>query len=309
MPQGISLVGQQSMRIKPKHPGLDKRSSTTSACPEMAAAFRPAEAWLPATRPWSTTTSCSWLHPPGMSIEFSWHFFHAPFHPFQRKTKLYKVYHLTYLQEYLNREKHQGRRKPKQSTPQKIEECLKIPPVLNWHELRKKSSYYTSHYTAFLVEILLNGLLQSLSPKSTSTLKFTVPETTKFSLLFYCFFMVLGRSKQRSVETTLAWPRSAAAANAAAADAGASPGQPIVASKPWLANTQWYLAFGQAYKIYKCSIIASIDILDILLQHIQCAKLQRWFSKVSQNSKRLQFHCFTRQSQEAKPDLIHYTSL
>jgi len=47
-----------------------------------------------------------------------------------RKTKLY-IYHLTYLQEYLNREKHQGRRKPKQSTPQKIEECLKIPPVLN----------------------------------------------------------------------------------------------------------------------------------------------------------------------------------
>lgn len=181
-------------------------------------------------------------------------------------------------------------------------------PELTW--ATKKSSYYTSHYTAFLVEILLNGLLQSLSPKSTSTLKFTVPETTKFfSLLFYCFFIVLGRSKQRSVETTLAWPRSAAAANAAAADAGASPGQPIVASKPWLANTQWYLAFGQAYKIYKCSIIASIDILDILLQHIQCAKLQRWFSKVSQNSKRLQFHCFTRQSQEAKPDLIHYTSL
>lgn len=34
----------------------------------------------------------------------------------------------------------------------------------------------------------------------------------------------------------------------------------IVASKPWLANTQWYLALGQAYKIYKCSIIAIIYI-------------------------------------------------
>lgn len=46
--------------------------------------------------------------------------------------------------------------------------------------------------------------------------------------------MVLGRSKQRSVETTLAWPRSAAAANAAAADAGASPRQPLLhRSRDW----------------------------------------------------------------------------
>ena len=133
----------------------------------------------------------------------------------------------------------------------------------------KKNSNYTSHiiplYCFSLSGILLNGLLQSLqslSPKSTSTLKFTVPETT--IIFFHCSH---GFHGSWEVQAAKRWNHLGMTTLCSCSQCSCSwcwclTLAAMVASKPWLANTQWYPALGQAYKIYKYSIIASIDISD-----------------------------------------------
>lgn len=136
--------------------------------------------------------AAGYIHPKWLllSMEFSWHNCHAPFHPFQPKNQ---VIHLSF--NIFTRISKQGKTSRKKKTKTiNTPKNRRVPedptcPELTW--ATKKSSNYTSHYTAFLVGILLNGLLQSLSPKSTSTLKFTVPETTKFLFTAHMFFIVL----------------------------------------------------------------------------------------------------------------------